>query len=211
MNESPPPENSNEPTGTAACRPRVSLSRLLPVAVCLIGVGVGGVFWWTFGDGEQWWLDAWLPAKAEFRGKVMLDGEPLRGGQLTTWPDRRGVPRSLGFIGQDGEFALHTAIDGKYIEQAFVGRHRISIAQFAQQVGATAPKLTSPAKYTSPDTSGLVLLVDRDSSKNFAVFELVSDSPKSNDPPSNSDAERSSDSSGKPDADARDDSPSRPQ
>ena len=122
-----------EPIGSAPKRPRPSLRRLLSLVVCLLSVGVVGVYWWTFGDGEKWWQAAWLPAKAEFRGKVTLDGEPLRGGQLTTWPERRGVPRSVGFIGQDGKFVLQTDIAGNYIEQAFVGRHRISITQFALQ------------------------------------------------------------------------------
>lgn len=171
------------PTGTVIRRSRASLGRLLSFVVCLICVGAGGVYWWTFGGGEKWWHNAWLPVKVEFRGKVTLDGKPLRGGQLLTWPDRRGVPRSMGIIGQDGEFQLLTDIDGRFVEQAFAGRHRVSVLQFAPQVGATAPRLTSPAKYSSPDTSGLEVTVDRDPAKNFAVVALISDSPKSNDQP----------------------------
>ncbi|TXT28093.1 MAG: hypothetical protein FD138_2641 [Planctomycetota bacterium] len=198
MNEPITSANGNVSTSHPADRRRASLRLLLLAAVGLLGVGAGGVYWW-------------MPAKAEFRGKVTLDGHPLRGGQLTTWPDHRGVPRSVGFIGQDGEFALNTDIDGNYIEQAFVGRHRISIAQFALQAGASAPRLTSPAKYSSPDTSGLTLTVDRDSSKNFAVFALISDSPKSNDPPASAEGTLPPGSPAKPEAGTRDDSPLRPQ
>lgn len=211
MNEPITSANGNVSTSDTAGRRRASLRLLLLAAVGLLGVGAGGVYWWTFSGGEKWWYSVWLPAKAEFRGKVTLDGHPLRGGQLTTWPDHRGVPRSVGFIGQDGEFALNTDIDGNYIEQAFVGRHRISIAQFALQAGASAPRLTSPAKYSSPDTSGLTLTVDRDSSKNFAVFALISDSPKSNDPPASAEGTLPPGSPAKSEAGTRDDSPLRPQ
>lgn len=210
MNEPVTLLNGIESTSTSKGRRRLSLSLLILLTGGLLGGGAGGVYWWTFGGGEKWWHSAWLPAKAEFRGIVTLDGVPLRGGQLTTWPDGNGVPRSLGFIDQDGKFALHTAIDGVYIEQAFVGRHRISIAQFAQQVGASAPQMTSPAKYSSPDTSGLVLIVDRDASKNYAEFSLKSDALKSNDPAQNPESKTPPSPSVKAGTDARNSSPSRP-
>lgn len=209
MNEPLTLSNGNESTCPTKGR-RFSFNLVILITVGLMGGGAGGVYWWTFGGGEEWWHNAWLPAKAEFRGIVTLDGVPLRGGQLTTWPDGKGIPRSLGFIDQDGKFALHTAIDGVYIEQAFVGRHRISIAQFAQQVGASAPQMTSPAKYSSPDTSGLVLIVDPDSSKNYAEFALKSDSPKSTDSAKNEESESPPNSSAKTEVDSRKNSPSRP-
>ena len=180
MKEQDTSANVGKPSG----RSRASLRRLLLIAVTLLVVGIGGVSWWTFGDGEKWWGNVWLPAKVEFRGKVTLDGQPLRGGQLMTWPDKRGVRQSVGFIGDDGEFILRTDIDGDFIEQAFVGRHRISVLQFAPQAGATAPKLTSPVKYSSPDSSGLAITVDRDPAKNYALLELSSDTAKDNNPPS---------------------------
>ena len=205
MSEPIPLKNDGTSKSRTTNRRRTSLPLLLLIVVGLLGIGAGGVYWWTFGGGEKWWQNAWLPAKAAFRGKVTLDGNPLRGGQLTTWPDRLGVPRSVGFIGQDGEFVLNTDIDGNYIEQAFVGRHRISIAQFALQAGASAPRMTSPAKYSNPDTSGLFLVVDRDPSKNFAEFALVSDSQKSNEPAASAEDKSSPGDSTKPEA--RDDSP----
>ena len=176
--------NTSTNTGKPPGRPHASFGRLLLIAVTLLVVGIGGASWWTFGDGEKWWGNVWLPAKVEFRGKVTLDGQPLRGGQLMTWPDQRGVRQSVGFIGDDGEFTLRTDIDGDFIEQAFVGRHRISVLQFAPQVGATAPKLTSPVKYSSPDSSGLAITVDRDPAKNNALLELTSDAAKDNNQPS---------------------------
>lgn len=181
MNEPITSSNSAEPIVSTTSQSRGSLFRLVFIVLCVLGAGSGGVYWWTFGEGEKWWRNAWRPAMAEFHGKVTLDGKPLRGGQLTTWPDQRGVPRSVGFIGQDGEFLLRTDIDGKFVEQAFVGRHRISVTQFAQQVGPSAPQLTSPAKYSSPDTSGLSVTIVRDQSQNHANMELVSDSPNADD------------------------------
>jgi hypothetical protein len=85
----------------------------------------------------------------------------------------------VGFIDQDGEFNLRTDVNGTYIDQAFVGRHRVTVEQFSLQRGPSAPRMTSPAKYARPETSGLQLTVDPDSSKNFALFALVSESTES--------------------------------
>lgn len=168
--------------------------RLLGLAVGLVIVGAGGVYWWTFAGGEKWFHALLLPSKAAFRGTVTLDGAPLRGGQLTAWPEREGVPRSVGFIGQDGEFILRVDIGGAFQEEAFVGRHRVSVVQFAQQQGPSAPRMTTPAKYSSPDTSGLTIEVDRDPAKNNVVLNLLSDAA----PPDGSPAEKpESDESGK--------------
>lgn len=173
-------ETVGAPPGSKPCGPHAARGRLALFACCLLGVAGGGVYWWTFGGGEQQWHQFLLPPRAAFHGKVTLDGQPLRGGQLMTWPERRGVPKSVGFIGQDGEFILRTDMSGNYIEEAFVGRHRVSIAQYEQQKGASAPRLSSPVKYTSPDTSGLTITVDRDPSKNHVTLTLTSESAESN-------------------------------
>jgi len=180
MNESAEPANGGETSDATTRQSTAHWGRLWLIAVCLMGVSAGGVYWWTFAEGEKWWHTILLPAKAAFRGTITLDGAPLRGGQLTTWPERAGVPKSVGFIGQDGEFILETDIDGNYFQYAFVGRHRVSIEQYAMQVGPSPPVMTSPAKYASPATSGLAITVDRDASKNIAHFELHSGLKDSN-------------------------------
>ena len=116
MNEPVTSANGGQRNSSATSRPRASVGRLVSITVCLLVVGGLGICWWTFGEGEKWWHKAWLPAKVEFRGKVTLNGEPLRGGQLLTWPDQRGVPRSVGFIDETGEFVLRTDIDGDFID-----------------------------------------------------------------------------------------------
>ena len=166
---------SDANSATLIDRRKTSWGRLVAITLSLAAVGSGGVYWWAFEGGEKWWQNFLLPARAAFQGKVTLDGVPLRGGQLTTWPDRVGVPRSAGFINQEGEFILQTDINGTYVDIAFEGHHRISVAQFAQQVGPSAPRMTSPAKYADPATSGLQITVHRDPAKNHAVFDLVSD------------------------------------
>lgn len=163
----------------AEAPPRLGL--LLALAIGLVVVGAGGVYWWTFAGGEKWVHDLGMPSKAAYRGKVTLDGAPLRGGQLTAWHDRAGVPQSVGFIQQNGEFILRIDVGGKFHEEAFVGRHRVSITQFEQQKGPSPPRMTSPAKYSSPDTSGLVITVDRDPAKNVVELNLVSDTPQPGD------------------------------
>ncbi len=180
MNEPATSSNGGETSGLTTRQSKAPWGRLLLIGLCLMGLGAGGVYWWTFEGGEKWWRTVLLPAKAAFRGKITLDGVPLRGGQLMAWPERAGVPRSVGFIGQDGEFLLQTDIDGNYFEYAFVGRHRVTIAQFAMQVGASPPVMTSPAKYANAATSGLSITVDRDASKNNILIELHSDSKESN-------------------------------
>lgn len=183
MTEPASSESVEVSAGFRPCRSRTSMGRLVVVICCLLGVAVGGVFWWTFGGGEQQWYRFRLPPRAAFQGKVTLDGQPLRGGQLLTWPERRGVPKSVGFIGQGGEFLLRTDLSGNYVEEAFVGRHRVSITQYEQQKGASPPRLSSPIKYSSPDTSGLTITVDRDPAKNHVVLALTSESAESNESP----------------------------
>ncbi len=168
-------EDSPKTSGSAAGGAKTPWCRLLMIALCLAVIGSGGVYWWAFEGGEKWWHSVLLPAKATFRGKVTLDGEPLRGGQLMALPVRAGVPQSAGFIGQDGDFILRTDIDGNYVDHAFVGRYRVTVTQFAMQAGASPPRMTSPAKYASISTSGLSITVDRDASKNEALIELHSD------------------------------------
>lgn len=188
MTEPTRSENVNTSVGSQPRGSLASMGRLALVVGCLLGLAVVGVFWWTFGGGEQQWHQFLLPPRAAFQGKVTLDGQPLRGGQLVTWPERRGVPKSVGFIGPDGEFLLRTDLSGNYVEEAFVGRHRVSIAQHEQQQGASAPRLLSPAKYASPDTSGLTITVDRDPAKNHVILALTSESSEANNPPSTPDS-----------------------
>ena len=175
--------NDVPPADSKAGQSPPRLGLLLVLAVGLLVVGAGGIYWWTFAGGEKWVQALGLPSKVAFRGKVTLDGAPLRGGQLTAWPDRAGVPRSVGFIEQDGEFILRIDIDGVFHEEAFVGRHRVSVTQYEKQQGPSAPKMTTPAKYSSPDTSGLVIVVDRDPAKNTVELNLVSDAPRPGDSP----------------------------
>lgn len=196
-----PPANSK----TAPPAPRLGL--LLVLAIGLVVVGAGGVYWWTFAGGEQWVQELGLPAKAAFRGKVTLDGAPLRGGQLIAWPERAGVPRPVGFIEQNGEFILRIDIGGKFHEEAFVGRHRVSVTQYEKQQGPSAPRMTTPVKYSSPDTSGLVIVVDRDPAKNMVELNLVSDTPQSGDSPPKSESGESDKSSPRSSATSHADTP----
>lgn len=188
MTEETASTNGEPPAVPTKAPPPSRWGFLLGLAVGLVAVVAGGVYWWTFAGGEKWFHARLLPAKAAFRGTVTLDGVPLRGGQLTAWPDRKGVPRSVGFIGQDGEFILRVDIGGAFQEEAFVGRHRVSVIQFEQQRGPSAPRMTTPAKYSSPDTSGLTIMVDGDPAKNVVVLKLLSDAPPPGDSRQNSES-----------------------
>jgi hypothetical protein len=177
MTESAKPKNDDRTADSKINPASPRLGVLLTLTVGLVIIGVGGVYWWTFAGGEKWFQEFRLPPKAAFRGTVTLDGKPLQGGQLTAWPDQAGVPRAVGFIEQNGEFILRIDVGGAFREEAFVGRHRVSVTQFEKQQGPSPPRMTSPVKYSSPDTSGLVIVVDRDPAKNVAELNLVSESP----------------------------------
>lgn len=111
------------------------------------------------------------PEVAPVRGKVLLDGEPLKVGSVVTLPDAgRG---SRGVIGPDGTFELTTYAKG---DGARIGPHKVGVT--AYEGGGKGPEaelgtLLVPQHYTNPATSGLSIEVTA-SGPNEPVLELSS-------------------------------------
>lgn len=100
--------------------------------------------------------------RAPVRGRVLLDGQPLRFGSVTFQPEG-GQPAS-GVIQADGTFVLDTPGAGR---GATVGRNQVRVACYEAQDPAAKPgqfgeglgRLLIPARYSSYDTSELVITV----------------------------------------------------
>ena len=139
--------------------PMVCLVMLLPVvALCLAGCG--------------------KPARelAPLTGKVTYNGKPLRFGAITI-EHEYGQP-ATSKIQSDGTFSLSTHGEG---EGAAVGKRRVRIACFegqdpARQTNPNTPislgRLLIPEKYTSFETSGIVIDV-RPGKNEPVVLNLV--------------------------------------
>lgn len=87
------------------------------------------------------------------RGRVLLDGSPLPHGSVSTLPDHgRGA---VGVINDDGRFELSTRGVGNGLRP---GTHRVAIVAFRDPTGKSLEgrrDLLTPARYSSPATSGL--------------------------------------------------------
>ena len=113
---------------------------------------------------------------APLTGKVTYAGKPLRFGAITIEHEYGQPARSR--IGPDGTFSLSTHGEG---EGAAVGKRRVRIACFegqdpARQTNPNTPvslgRLLIPEKYTSFETSGIVIDV-RPGKNEPVVLNLV--------------------------------------
>ena len=111
------------------------------------------------------------PNLAPVKGKVLLDGQPLSSGRISTVPAAgRGAN---GAIQPDGTFELTTESPG---DGAVVGTHAVSVVSYAP--GGEGPEggrgeLLVPERYTTDLTSGLTIEV-KPGEENAPVLELTS-------------------------------------
>lgn len=88
-------------------------------------------------------------------GKVTLDGNPLKTG-VVTFHNLKNGPSGFGQIGPDGGYAARTgSLDGLR-----PGDYAITVSAFEAPEPATGfvekmPQALTPARYASPETSGL--------------------------------------------------------
>lgn len=111
------------------------------------------------------------PQLAPVKGRVLLDGQPLKTGQVLTQPTAgRGAN---GAIQADGSFQLSSG----RVPGALVGTHAVAVVAYdgpaSSSPEASPGKLLLPRRYTSADTSGLTIEVT--SGENTPVLELTSD------------------------------------
>lgn len=109
---------------------------------------------------------------APVSGKVLLDGQPLPQGLVTTLPAAGRGAR--GVIQSDGSFKLGTLTES---DGAVIGMHQVSVIAYDKPANAgpeSGPgKLMIPEKYVSPATSELTIEVKADG-ENSPVLELKS-------------------------------------
>jgi hypothetical protein len=107
------------------------------------------------------------------KGKVLLGGQPLQTGSVSTTPPAgRG---SRGSIEADGSFELSTFGDH---DGALPGTHAVAVIAREPSIGsgpeATPGRLLVPKRYTDPTTSDLSIEVKADGD-NHPVLELKND------------------------------------
>lgn len=110
------------------------------------------------------------PTLAPVKGNVLLDGQPLTTGTVSTQPAAgRGAN---GIIQPDGTFILSSGRE----PGAIVGKHQVAVVAYegAASSSPEAPqgKLLTPQRYATVATSGLSLEVT--SGKNTPTLELTS-------------------------------------
>ncbi len=91
------------------------------------------------------------PRRVPVRGRVTIDGEPLRSGFVRLVPD--DARPSVGRIAEDGTFTLTTFAkeDG-----SVPGKHRVAVIAYDESTPAQL-RWIIPSKYSNPDTSGLLV------------------------------------------------------
>lgn len=113
------------------------------------------------------------PALVPVKGKVLLNGQPLTTGNVTTMPPSgRGA---FGPIQSDGTFELTSGREAG----ALVGLHKVAVVAVEGEAfqGAEAPatgpaKSLVPQRYNNPETSKLTIEVKADG-ENAPVLELT--------------------------------------
>ena len=107
------------------------------------------------------------PELVPVRGRVVLDGQPLAKGTVTTIPPQGRGAR--GDISPDGSFELSTAELGP---GAVVGLHRVGVvATESSEPGnpEATTKFIAPPKYANPESSGLTIDVKAEGSAEITL------------------------------------------
>jgi hypothetical protein len=104
------------------------------------------------------------PTLIKVRGKVTLNGQPLRSGTIVFAPDEeRGVhgPLSFAVLDQEGAFELITDAG----PGAVAGWHRVTVAPPPE----SADLILGLERYRNPDSSGLRFEVKAGQDNNFTI------------------------------------------
>lgn len=181
--------NKNPPEETSSGVKTTSLGRLAAWAVLAFILFAVAIVCFGFFDGVGWLRSLTAAPLAPAEGTITIGTEPLTFGHLLTKPVSGYGRGSMGVVETDGRFVLRTDIEGSFVNGAEVGTHKVVV--HAQQGGvalgaAAAPSLIA-SKFSSFETTPLVIEVTRDPTKN--KYSLVveknagneQESPTSND------------------------------
>jgi len=157
----------------------VSTARVLMIVIPLALVAV--VVFGLYVTGALNFLEAFVkPALVESKGVVYWNGNILKGGEINTQHETKGVRGATGYIKADGTFVLTTQVNGEFVDGAYAGQHKVTIRQIDRLAprGASMPPPGSPEKYLDFATTDLTINVVRDASKNSFRLEMSGAGPK---------------------------------
>lgn len=124
-------------------------------------------------------LDGWAliqsltrPPLVPVTGKVLYNGSPLANARIWTQPLKPGLRGSIGFTDDEGRFKLEFDDKGRWVDGAFVGEHKVTVAGYGPQRGPAPPDLLTPPQYEQFDTTPLRITVTPDPAKNDFTLEL---------------------------------------
>ena len=146
--------------GTSAMSNRSTLRPLLAVIVPLgMMLSMGAVIFLFFAGGMRQVNEFLLfrPPLVRAEGVVLMGGRPLPTGQIITMPEDPTLPGAVGFLDITGHFVLQTLIDGKLIDGAYAGPHRVTVT--AHENLGDEPMLLTPEKCADFETTDLNLKI----------------------------------------------------
>ena len=138
------------------------------VQVCVPAFAVVLLVGWLWANGLLP-TTLWQPGLAPVEGTVLLNGRPLTGASVDTWPQRAGVRGASGVTDAGGHFSLRTLADTGFRNGAAVGTHRVTVTVSEPLPGGFGSRLLTPEKSASPGSPPLVVRVAGASQENREV------------------------------------------
>jgi hypothetical protein len=159
-------------------RAKFRLQKVLMIVVPVIALAIGALVLVRVVNVDTLLSDLSRPRLVPASGTVLFHGQPLRNGQIATYPDsRRGLP-AIGWTDDEGKFTLKTDIRGNLVEGATVGDHRVVVTSYQTIAAAAAPPLLTPQLYASLGSSPLRITVGSAAAENQFELVLEGDAPE---------------------------------
>jgi Ca2+-binding EF-hand superfamily protein len=168
-------DRGGEDTATSEARSNaVSVKRILLVVIPVgLLIVIAAAFFGVF-DGAEWVRGLMQPPLVCADVRVTYRGQPLANATVMTEPTA-DLPGAIGMPGEEpGLYVLRTDLQGHYNDGAYAGEHKVTVAAHKVTAAPAAPLLT-PTKYSTLDTTDLVITVSRSPESNHFVLELEDD------------------------------------
>lgn len=153
--------------------------KLSPKRVLIPGVIAAGLaVLVVVGAGLGWEQDVARllePPVVPVTGRVLYNGEPLAGAQITTRPSFWWkLPGATAISDDEGRFALETDVGGRYVEGAYACEHQVAVAVMGATIPGAGPSIRTPKEYAGLSTTPLTIEVRRNSDDGIEL-ELAGD------------------------------------